>query len=383
MKISKLNRKLLIINSIILYLFINRFFIIQKFLNLSEGITTSFSIILLVMSIMAFGYRKCSTNRLTNKFSKLIIVSIIIYFTAIYASGLGVGFLTNSYSLNPMSILDNTFNVIFFIISIEIFRYIFINSKENYGRKGYIYIITFLITLLETNLYMSNYAFSSISSSFKFVTITFIPMLVKNAMCSYIVYHSDYRLTLLYRFIMDLYIYVVPLQPDLNDYFMSITAIMLPYIILMYGMRIVDASNKKEEEISIEPQGKTIIKVSDMPFMIVTLALACAVLGIGPFKLIGIETGSMTPAIKVGDAVLVNKLHNVDNLKEGDIIAYLNDENIVVIHRIYKVNSDETFITKGDYNNAVDTKYVSKEQVQGKIMFKIPFIAYPAIYFKK
>lgn len=383
MKINKFNGKLITINLIILYLFINRFFIIRNALGLSEGITASFSIILLVMSILIFGYRKCSTNRLTDRFFKLIVMSIIIYFTAIYASGLAVGFLNNSYSLKPMSIIDNTFNIIFFTISIEIFRYIFVNSKENYGRKGYIYIITFLITLLETNLYMSNYAFSSISSSFKFITITFIPMLVKNAMCSYIVYHSDYRLTLLYRLIMDLYIYVVPLQPDLNDYFMSITAIVLPYIILMYAARIVEASNQKEKEISIEPQEKMIVKTSDIPFMIITLALACAILGIGPFKIIGIETGSMTPAIKVGDAVLVNKLYNIENLKEGDVIAYINDENIVVIHRIYKINADETFITKGDYNNGVDSKYVSKEQIQGKIMFKIPFIAYPAIYFKK
>ena len=379
---SKLNRKLIIINSILLFLLINRFVIMPKALILSEGITSSFSIILMILAINFFGYPKIIINENTKKFFKVTIIAIFLYFLGIYTSGLAVGFLANAYSLSPLSIINNIYNVLFFAISIEIFRYVFINAKENYGRKGYIYVITFLITLLEANLYMGDYAFSSISSGFKFITLAFIPILVKNTMCSYLTTKSDYRVSILYRLIVDLYIFVVPIQPDLNDFFLSITTIILPYIILVYATRI----SEEQETIAIEAyisEKKQLIKLSDIPYMIIMGLLACAILGIGPVKLIGIETGSMTPSIKIGDAVVVNKLCNRDELKEGDIVAYENDDHIIVVHRIYKINKDETFITKGDYNNSADSKYVTKEQIRGKVMFKIPFIAYPTIYFKK
>ena len=98
--------------------------------------------------------------------------------------------------------------------------------------------------------------------------------------------------------------------------------------------------------------------------------------------MIGIETGSMTPNIKIGDAVVIEKKVNLDKLQEGDIVAYLDDKNKVIVHRIIKVNSDNTFITKGDFNNTADSNYVKKEQIKGKVKFKIPYIAYPAIMFK-
>ena len=379
---KKLNKKLIIINAKMVYLFISRFIIMKYALELSEGITSSFCIILTIISIAFFGYSKIITNENTKKFTKLTIVSIIVYLLAIYSSGLVIGFLSNSYSLKPLTIISNIYNVVFFGITIELFRYVFINAKENYGKKGYIYVITFLITLLESNLYMNNYAFSTINSSFKFVTITFLPILIKNIMCSYLVEKTDYRVSILYRMIMDVDIYIIPIQPDLDDFFLSVTSIVLPYIILMYATRIVESKQITSIDSFIVKE-KTLIKLSDIPYMILMVSFACVILGIGPFKLIGIETGSMTPKINIGDAVMINKLCDKESLKKGDIIAYENDEHTIIVHRIYKVNKDNTYITKGDYNNSADVKYVSNDQVKGKVMFKIPFIAYPKIFFKK
>ena len=72
-----------------------------------------------------------------------------------------------------------------------------------------------------------------------------------------------------------------------------------------------------------------------------------------------------------------------DELKEGDIIASLNKDDILVVHRIIKVNPDETFVTKGDFNNSADVGFVSKEQVKGRVAFKVPYLAYPSIMFRK
>lgn len=380
MKLNKLNKKLIIINLIFIYLFIYRFFIVTKYLSLSEGITSSFTIILAAISIKLFGYKKIKNNELSSDFIKTTLIMIIIYFACIYGFGLVVGFLLNSYSTKLLGIIDNIYNIVPMIIATEIFRYVFINAKENNKNNGYIYVITFLLTLLESNLYMSNSAFNDLTSSFKFITLIFLPILAKNILCSYITYHSDYRISLLYRLIMDLYIYIVPIQPDLGDYFNSITSIMLPYMLL------VNLSRTKSQSIEklINSKSKNIIiKKSDIPLIIGIVAMAFIIVGIGPFKLIGIETGSMQPTIKIGDAAFINKLYNKEKLKEGDIIAYKTKDNLTIVHRIYKINKDSSIITKGDYNNSADSIYVNKEQIEGKVLFKIPFIAYPAIYFRK
>ena len=89
---------------------------------------------------------------------------------------------------------------------------------------------------------------------------------------------------------------------------------------------------------------------------------------------------SMTPTLEDGQILIVNKMAKITS---GDIIAFYNDDDILVIHRIIEVNKDNTYITKGDHNNAADEGYVKKENIEGKVMLKIPYLAYPTIMFKR
>lgn len=85
-----------------------------------------------------------------------------------------------------------------------------------------------------------------------------------------------------------------------------------------------------------------------------------------------IQSGSMEPAIHVGDLVLVKKA-DAETLQagetDGDIIAFRYTSNdSVIIHRI--VAADNTgdsllFTTKGDANNTVDCEQVQANQIVG------------------
>ena len=93
----------------------------------------------------------------------------------------------------------------------------------------------------------------------------------------------------------------------------------------------------------------------------------------------------MTPSIKKGDAVILKKVSARDKLKKGDVIAYQKDDNII-IHRIHEVNSSNgkvSYITKGDANNSVDVDAVSEKQIRGVLKVKVPYIAYPTIWFSE
>lgn len=76
-----------------------------------------------------------------------------------------------------------------------------------------------------------------------------------------------------------------------------------------------------------------------------------------------VKTASMATAIDIDDVVIV-KLGS-DDLKQGDIISFKQDENIIT-HRIIEI-SDNKIITKGDSNNAQDEP-INKDKVIGKVI---------------
>ena len=93
-----------------------------------------------------------------------------------------------------------------------------------------------------------------------------------------------------------------------------------------------------------------------------------------------IATPSMTPTIKVDDAILVRRVDYKD-LKKGDIITFKSSDprlnGMIITHRINEVvtdgNGNVTFITKGDNNSVVDDAAVLPQNIYGKVVTKVPF----------
>ena len=89
-------------------------------------------------------------------------------------------------------------------------------------------------------------------------------------------------------------------------------------------------------------------------------------------------TGSMAPAINVGDVILTlpiaKKAPQID-----DVIAYqakrFNGENVAVFsHRIIDGDIENGFIVKGDANKSPDPQKPKAEDILGVVFFVIPFI---------
>lgn len=94
-------------------------------------------------------------------------------------------------------------------------------------------------------------------------------------------------------------------------------------------------------------------------------------LGWKPFIVL---SGSMETQILPGDVVVVKEI-DAKKLKENDIIAFKDDDNIVITHRIIEIIKDENgntkYKTKGDNNNDEDDGFVSPEQIEGIYKFRI------------
>lgn len=83
------------------------------------------------------------------------------------------------------------------------------------------------------------------------------------------------------------------------------------------------------------------------------------------FRIYRVISGSMQPALQIGDVIIIKKANNYD---EKDIITYDNGLTTIT-HRIKSINGDE-IITEGDANDAPD-KPITKDRILGKYFFRI------------
>lgn len=94
---------------------------------------------------------------------------------------------------------------------------------------------------------------------------------------------------------------------------------------------------------------------------------------IGGRSLFRVVTGSMEPTISTG-ALLVSRETDIEEIQPGDIICYRSGSDAgkgwVITHRVVSVLSvdGETCLeTRGDANSAVDSGYVTRENLIGRV----------------
>ena len=95
-----------------------------------------------------------------------------------------------------------------------------------------------------------------------------------------------------------------------------------------------------------------------------------SIFGYKPFIVL---SGSMETELYRGDLAIVKKT-DANKLKVNDIIAFSDEDNYVVTHRIIDIKNDNgeiEFVTKGDNNNTEDNGTVKVDSVEGKYISKI------------
>jgi len=112
---------------------------------------------------------------------------------------------------------------------------------------------------------------------------------------------------------------------------------------------------------------------------IIAVLLIISVLPItGNIKFMTVQSGSMSPAIKMGSVVMVKP---IDDYKIGDVITFgqLTKTKSPTTHRIYDikvVDNTPVYVTKGDANNASDQREISKREIIGKVLISVPYAGF-------
>lgn len=371
------NRKIkcVLLLCILFYTVLYRTAIMPNLLQFSESINAAVMIFILFISTALLGFRNSKQTKLKKDIYLIVLLTIFIATIIMYGAGLFTGFLKNSYSLTILSIINNLLGPFILVVTIELFRYIIINSNED---DNLIWIITCIVLILfEVSYSVKISQFSTSRSTFITTTTIIIPIIVKNLLMNYLTIYGGYKPTILYRLVMDLHVYILPIIPDLGDYLNAMKGIIIPIFIYVKCNKLI--------ENYLDTQKKEFKKNAGLSFLDFLLLLILVFLigldsGYFPITMLGVGSSSMSPKIKKGDAVIYAKT-KIENIKKGDIIVYDDGEKLI-IHRVVNITKRKeknALITKGDANKSEDKGIVNSKNFKGKVVLILPFIGYPGV----
>lgn len=337
--------------------------------TLIQSINVSFVSLLTFFSIIFLGYRKNKNSILKDKISNIYVSMTILYLIIIFFLGNILG-----YKKIPLNIL-NTIYYFYIIILIEIFRYIFANKCNK--KTTHLIILGFVLTLYDI-LVMSK--FSPINPIFigDFIPLVIISS-IKNALLTYTTYKYGYRPCILYAIIIDIFPVVFPIYPDLTVYLKLIVTIIYSSIIF-YN---ISKSYRREDLESASTYRKSVSFYIERISLVLVIIIILLVSGIFKFSMSAIASDSMYPALKKGDAIIIEEVtdKNINTIRKNMIVAFEEDGKIIT-HRIISIEleeGEEYIITKGDNNPSKDVTKKKKNDIIGIVRLRIPFLGYPSV----
>jgi len=126
-----------------------------------------------------------------------------------------------------------------------------------------------------------------------------------------------------------------------------------------------------------------VLKIFGLLVIIIAAIYVVPGLVSGTTQVLTVMSDSMSPAINVGDMVVV-KTVDPAILEVGDIVTYApRTYGIVITHRIIEITESGDFVMQGDANRKKDISNVAPEQIIGECNTIIPYMGYIAHYVRK
>lgn len=324
--------------------------------------------------LLKFDKRK---ERLSKDVILIVSIAVLLYWLIIYIIGYFSGFLINSYQRNFMGITKNLFFGFGLIIITELLRHIALRRRTTKTSVIVLSVIAFSMVEIATK-----FSISQLDSNIQILKLLFsvvVPVFSKNVLLTYITLKTGFVGSAVYRVLMELPLYVVPIIPNLGYYIENLIITILPLIILLIIYKIYYSSDDK---IVSSRMYNKLNKLSSLLYgfiIIVLLTIVILVSGIGRYIVYTIGSASMEDTINVGDVVIIDKKDK--EFVENDIIAYYHND-VILVHRIISIYEDDFGIyyqTKGDNNDTSDSWLVKEADVVGQYKMRIRWIGWPTV----
>lgn len=310
----------------------------------------------------------------------LMLLLAFLYVGLFYFFGVFSGFKVAKISLSVHSVLTIIIPLIIIILSSEVIRNIFLGQKVYYMNKNISALFTFIsMVLIDLVVYINIYDLHSVEEFFEALGFIFFASLSCNFLYNYISSRFGVISIIIYRLITCLYVYVIPIVPDIYIFFSPFFRMLYPYLIFLIF------ENKYRESdfvISLGDKKKNIfINIISIIIIVLTIMLISCQFKYG---ILVVGSRSMENNINFGDAIIYESYNN-EVLEKGQVIVF-NYNGIKTIHRVVDIknfNGEYRVYTKGDANNRLDYGYRTMSDIEGIVILKIKYIGYPTLWVYK
>lgn len=358
------------------------FFLILNFFIPNVFNSYIYVLFLLGIGLVLFAFLGFDTKK--NIYQKRVLTNILIvlvtYFLVTYLIGLIVGFNKTVYNgFSTTNIFKNILPTVLIIILTELIRFIMINKTD---KNKYLTILSCLVFILFTASF--NYKFYDLkeyNDLFQYIGIMILGNISTNILLTIQCKSTGYINNIIYRLIIEIYIFIVPFVPSLGPYVTAVLSILLPVVCAFVVYNTVKRE-KLEKPTSI--RRKNII-ATIIIFIVIVVVMSNS--GFFKYQNMTIGSNSMQPYMSKGDVIILEKLKGkeLDQLEKGDILVFRYDSKIIA-HRIYEVidkGTEKMFRTKGDANDQKDDTLVREDAIIGVLRYRIKYIGLPSIWVKE
>lgn len=302
----------------------------------------------------------------------LVLVIALVYLMLLYLSGLMFGFYKSTLPLSLISFVKVIVPISLTIIASEVIRRVLLAQNNKI-----VDIFTYIsCVLLETVLFSTIYGISSFNTFMDFIGLNLIPAVTSNLLYNYLSKRYGYYPNIVFRLLITLYPYFIPVEPATPDSLVSFVKLVLPLLIYIF----IDALYEKKKKFAKAKESKFSNIGTALTFVLM-VSIVMLISGQFKYSIIVVGSDSMTGELNKGDVVLYER-YDDQILEKGNIIVFEKNDT-VTIHRIVdiqRINEQNRYYTKGDANDDLDYGYITDVDIIGVSNFKISYIGYPTIW---
>lgn len=297
----------------------------------------------------------------------------IIYVLTLYLLGTYFGFYTSSIKFSAKTVINYIIPLIAFIFITE-----YIREKILFGELKHKKIIIYVIMVcIDAIIGIKKYDLVYAEDFLFFVGNILCVSLVNNLLFNYVSIRYGKIANILFRIITTIYVYVIPIMPDVHVLIQVFIKLILPYIIY----NVLEYIYPTKKTIKIE-KNKILKKILNIIIIVIMISLIMLVSCKFKYGILVIGSESMTGTINKTDAIIFEKYNN-QKIKNGQILVFESNGRLIV-HRVVEiknVNNEKRYYTKGDANSTNDVGYITENKIFGIYKFRISKIGYLTLMF--
>lgn len=362
-----------IVEVIVLIISLLQMFVFKSF-SYPVYLILLFGVLVLSYFLLKFDRRK---ERLSKDVVLIVSIAVLLYWLVIYIVGYFSGFLINSYQRTFWGISKNLFFGFGLIIITELIRHMLLRRRTT--KMKLIVLSVIALSMVEIATKFSIGQLDSNTQILKLFFSVVVPIFSKNVLLTYVTLKTGFVGSTIYRTLIELPLYVVPIIPNLGYYIENLIITILPLIILLIIYKIYYSSDDKIASSRMYSKLNKLSSIFYAFIIVVLLTIVILVSGIGRYIVYTIGSASMEKTINVGDVVVIDKKDK--EFVENDIIAFYHND-VILVHRIISIYEDDFGIyyqTKGDNNDDADSWLVKEADVVGQYRMRIRWVGWPTV----